>query len=372
MPRFDRSRLRFRPVAERENKFRIDEIAVDPDAEVPEAGEAADDLDRVAEEIRLARQRRAPVMICHGAHLIKNGLGPLLRRFVQEGWITHVATNGAGSLHDWEFAFLGSSCEDVRANVAVGEFGIWDETGAFIGLALLLAGVEDIGYGEAVGRMIASDKLDIPTRPYLREVISHASEGRASGEKAAAAAELLAALSMDEFLPAQLDSGELAIPHPWKAASVQCACYEAGVPFTVHPGIGQDIIYTHPLFLGAAVGRAAMRDFLCYAASVEQLQGGVYLSAGSSVMSPMIFEKSLSMARNVSLRKGIQLDEFTIVVNDLAEATWDWSKGEPPIDNSAYYVRYCKTFARMGGSMVYVGLDNRVFLQNLYARLRDH
>jgi hypothetical protein len=84
----------------------------------------------------------------------------------------------------------------------------------------------------------------------------------------------------------------------------------------------------------------------------------------------MIFEKSLSMARNVLRQEGRRLDDFTIVVNDLVNAAWDWSRGEPPVEDAAYYVRFMKTFHRMGGRLQYVGLDNRVFLQNLYAELK--
>ncbi|MBI4605223.1 MAG: hypothetical protein HY721_24945, partial [Planctomycetes bacterium] len=157
---------------------------------------------------------------------------------------------------------------------------------------------------------------------------------------------------------------------PWKAKSVQAACHEAGVPFTVHPGIGQDIVYSHPLFRGAAVGEASMTDFLLFASSIERLEGGVYLSVGSSVMSPMIFEKSLSMSRNVLLQAGRSLEDFTIVANDLAQIDWDWSRGEPPAGDPAYYVRFCKSFSRMGGRFLYLGLDNRAFLQGLYARVR--
>ena len=99
MERFDRSRIRFRPVRERKNKFRIDDIAIDPETSPPEAGPRSEDLDRTADDIRSARQRGAPVVICHGAHLIKNGLGPLLARLVRDGWLTHVATNGADPGH---------------------------------------------------------------------------------------------------------------------------------------------------------------------------------------------------------------------------------------------------------------------------------
>jgi hypothetical protein len=352
-------------VAERKSKFRIEEIQVEPDAPPPDAGKDLELVSAVAAEVMAARRRNAPVVLCHGAHLIKNGLGPLLCRMVSDGWITHVATNGAGSIHDWEFAFLGRSTEDVRENVAVGEFGTWDETARWPGLALHLGAAEGIGFGEAVGSLVAAERLVIPARAELRGRIGRALAGQESLEVAAASADLLAVLESEN-----LGEGELRIPHPWKEKSLQAACYKAGVPFTVHPGIGQDIVYSHPLTRGGAVGRTALSDFLVYAQSVSRLEGGVYLSVGSSVMSPMIFEKSLSMARNVLRQEGRVLEDFTIVVNDLVPVSWDWSRGEPPVENPAYYVRFMKTFHRMGGNLRYVGVDNRVFLQNLYALLR--
>ena len=106
---FDRDRIRLRPLAERRSKLGIEEIAVRGDGPAPPAGDAAPLLDELAREIEKARSRGAPVVICHGAHLIKNGLGPLLARLVSGGWLTHVATNGAGSIHDWEFAHHGRS-----------------------------------------------------------------------------------------------------------------------------------------------------------------------------------------------------------------------------------------------------------------------
>ena len=364
---FDRDEIRFRPVHERRNKFRIEDIAIDPDV-TPEAVESGA-LDIAVDAVRNARQRGAPVVLCHGAHLIKNGLAPLAIRLVEEGWVSHVATNGAGSIHDWEFAYLGASCEDVRENVAVGEFGTWHETGAYLGLALSIGAVTGRGYGEAVGKMIVDRGLDVPGSDEIERLRDGVTAPEAPAEAltaAAAATDLLAVLAQANLAPgARVD-----IVHAWERHSVQAACARQGVPFTVHPGIGQDIIYTHPLFAGAAVGRTSMTDFLLYASAIAELQHGVYLSAGSSVMSPMIFEKSLSMARNVVLQDGRAIDDFTIVVNDLAESDWDWSEGEPPVDNPAYYIRFCKTFARMGGRTVYAGMDNRLFLHNLYARLR--
>lgn len=362
---FDRSRIRFRPLAERQSKFRIDDIAADPDAPPPSAGSSAPALEDVAASIVEARRRGAPVVICHGAHLIKNGLAPVLIRLVEEGWLTHVATNGAGSIHDWEFAFLGRSTEDVRAYVQVGEFGIWEETGANLGLALHTGALDCLGYGASVGRMISEERLVVPTREQLRERAARALGPGGDPAAGARALDLLAALELRN-----IPSGEVRLPHPWKSRSIQRACFDAHVPFTVHPGIGQDIVYSHPLFRGAAVGEASMTDFLTFASSIERLEGGVYLSVGSSVMSPMIFEKSISMSRNVLKQRGGRLESFRIVANDLAPTTWDWSRGEPPADNPAYYVRFCKSFSRMGGRFDYVGLDNRIFLLNLYDRLR--
>ena len=121
---------------------------------------------------------------------------------------------------------------------------------------------------------------------------------------------------------------------------------------------------------GAAIGRTALRDFLSFAHSVGSLEGGVYLSVGSAVMSPMIFEKALSMAQNLRLQKGKRMNRHFILVVDLARSTWDWARrGEPPSSNPAYYLRYCKTFSRMGGTMRYLSADNRDFLPALYREL---
>ena len=124
---------------------------------------------------------------------------------------------------------------------------------------------------------------------------------------------------------------------------------------------------------GASLGRCAERDFLTFAESVRQIDGGVYISIGSAVMSPMIFEKSLSMAQNVAIAKsGNRLDDYWIVVVDLAESSWDWAQGEPPEENPAYYLRYNKSFSRMGGTMRYLQIDNRDLLLSLSHLLGEH
>ena len=60
----------------------------------------------------------------------------------------------------------------------------------------------------------------------------------------------------------------------------------------------------------------------------------------------------------------------TIWVVDIQDGgRWDWTQGEPPKDNPAYYLRFCKSYARMGGTMHYVQCDNIRFLQNLFHQL---
>ena len=45
---------------------------------------------------------------------------------------------------------------------------------------------------------------------------------------------------------------------------------------------------------------------------------------------------------------------------------WDWTQGEPPKESPAYYLRFCKSFSRMGGAMHYVQCDNVLFLHHLF------
>jgi len=325
---------------------------------------AATAIAETAQRIRQARQAGRPVMLAFGAHAIKNGLGLILARLLEAGWVQHLATNGAGIIHDWEFAFLGESSEDVRENTAMGRFGIWQETGFNLNLAILLGAYDGLGYGESVGRLIAEERHLVPSRDELLDAISRAQESPDAAEKAAAAADLLAVLERHD-----LESGLVEVPHPWKRFSIQAAAYGLNVPFTAHPMIGHDIIYTHPLSHAAAIGRTAQRDFLVYAHNVSRIAGGVYLSIGSAVMSPMVFEKSLSMSQNLALQAGAPIAGHLMVVVDLAESRWDWNQGEPPPESPDYYLRYCKTFSRMGGTMRYISADNRDFLLALCREL---
>lgn len=365
---FDRHKLVIKPLAKRENQLRITEIAVSPDGPTPPVSDRVRaQIERAAHRIREARKHDRPVILTYGAHLVKNGLAPVVIRMIEKGWITHLATNGAGSIHDWEFAAIGESSEDVRANVARGEFGIWEETGKFLNLAVAVGGVSGVGYGSSVGKMIAEDGLMIPSRESLRELICTGASARKPGDDLGALSDMLELVRELDLPP-----GWMEMPHPFKRYSIPHAAYANDVPFTVHPGIGYDIIHTHPACCGGAIGRGALRDFLCYAEAVSRLSGGVHLSVGSAIMVPMIFEKSVSMANNLAIqRTGKPIEDHYMVVVDIQEGgDWDWSAGEPPLDNPAYYLRFCKSFHRMGGTLDYICADNRAFLQNLCRALR--
>ena len=365
-PQIDHRDVVLRPLSERASKYSIDEIMVDPDALAPDPGSLADRLRQVAEEIQHARRRGASVMLAYGAHLVKNGLGPVLIRMMDAGWITHLATNGAGTIHDWEYAFHGRSEEDVRANVAQGCFGTWEETGRYIHLAVLTGALKGMGYGESLGKFIWENGCDIPDRSDLVSALRHWAHEPADSPFMPAVAELIQAV-----LRFDVHSGRCRVNHPFKDSSVTAQAYRAGVPLTVHPGIGYDIIHNHHLANGAAIGRGADIDFRVFARGVVDLDGGVFVSVGSAVMAPQVFEKALSLANNLRIQKHRRVVRPFIVVNDLSPLTWDWSRGEPPKENPAYYLRFCKSFSRMGGEMVYVDGDNRVFLHNLYQMLRE-
>ena len=179
-------------------------------------------------------------------------------------------------------------------------------------------------------------------------------------------AELLQAMARFAIPPAAAGSST-----PTRTLRSQHRAYRLRVPLTVHPGIGYDIIHNHHLANGAVTGRGADIDYRVFAEGVLNLDGGVFLSVGSAIMAPQVFEKAMSLANNLRLQQGENIVRPFIVVNDLSQVDWDWSKGEPPKDDPAYYLRFCKSFSRMGGEMTYIGGDNRIFLHNLYHILKN-
>ena len=355
--------MRVYPLAERHSLSARDRILVDP-AQPPRSCDAATlaTIHDCAVRVAAAREREASVILMYGAHLVKNGAMGIVNRLLEGDWVTHLATNGAGTIHDWELAFLGRTEEDVRKNVATGTFGTWAETGRCIHLALLAGALQKEGYGRSLGRFISEDGVILPATASLEKAL----RDQPADPLAPARAELLQAM-----LTHKLPTGRIAVKHPWKVTSILAQAFGHNIPLTVHPGIGYDIISNHPMFNGAAIGRAAAMDFGLFGRAVEGLDGGVVLSVGSAIMAPQVFEKSVSCVNNLRLQAGRHiLHDHTMYVVDIQEGgKWEWSKGEPPKDNPAYYLRFCKSFARMGGRMNYAQCDNVAFLHNLLKAL---
>lgn len=359
----DLSRLRVFPLEDRKSLTKATDILIDPDSEPAEVDPRIREIIvRCAERIALARERGSTVMLAYGAHLLRNGAASILERMMSRGWLTHLATNGAGTIHDWEYAFLGRSTESVRENVATGTFGTWDETSRYLHIAMMVGAVHKQGYGQSLGCLMDQDGVEIPTADELARQI----EANPLDALTAARADLLQAIDVH-----RLPTGWVAVDHEWKQASILAQAFRHRVPVSVHPGIGYDIISNHPMFSGAVIGRAATIDFGLFSTAVESLDDGVMLSVGSAIMAPQVFEKSLSCVNNMRIRDGRKtVDGHEIYVVDLQDGGgWDWTQGEPPKTNPAYYLRFCKSFARMGGAMHYAQCDNLTFVHHLYREL---
>jgi len=250
----DLSRVRTVPIAQRANKVDPSLLARLPGADrrfaafwdaLPDVL-AARDLRFVANRIVAAAGRRAVVAML-GGHVIKVGVGPLLRELMRRGVITHVAMNGSAAIHDFELAAFGGTSEDVAAGLGDGTFGMAEETGREMNAALAAGARADAGAGEALARALSA-------RPAL----------------------------------------------PGGDASILVASQLHGVPVTVHAAIGAEIIHQHPTADGAVLGETSHRDFRRLAGALPALHdGGVVLNLGSAVMMPEVFLKALTIARNL-------------------------------------------------------------------------
>lgn len=312
---FDRSRLLVRPLSERVNDLELSNW-LDPDA--PLAPFADESLTQVAQRMRAARDRGSARILVMGAHVLRAGVNRHLVDLLERGWITHIAFNGAGAIHDYELARIGATTESVARYIRSGEFGLWKETGE-LNDWIQDAAQSGEGLGEAVGRRIEQSD------------------------------------------------------YPHRSLSVFAAAWRRSVPATVHVGIGYDILHEHPNCDGAATGAASYRDFLIFANSVENLEGGVLLSFGSAIMAPEVYLKALAMSRNVAHQQEREIRRFTTAVFDLVPIPGDvhreLGKGEP-----GYYFRPQKTIlirtVADGGESFYVCGNHRATvpaLRNLLA-----
>jgi hypothetical protein len=265
---FDLSGIRTYPLESRRSQARADDFAkpYEPGRGFRGFFEslpsilAAADLRAIVEAIGQARSSGGGIIWGFGAHVIKTGLSPVIIDLMERGFVSAIATNGAGLIHDFEIAMSGATSEDVEAALGAGQFGMADETGRLLNGAINDGVAAGLGIGQAVGR-------------YLCE------------------------------------------RHPqYERTSIAASAHRLGIPLTVHVALGTDIIHMHPAASGRALGEGSLRDFRYFVSSVARLDHGVYLNCGSAVVLPEVFLKAVSLARN----RGCSLAGLTTVTIDFA------------------------------------------------------
>jgi hypothetical protein len=302
-PLFDRSRLQIKPLADRQHDLTLDVLLP---LDTPVVFEHPS-IPAIGRRIVAAKAAGAARILMMGAHVLRAGVQRHLIDLMERGLVSLVAMNGAGPIHDWEFALIGASTESVARYVRTGEFGLWRETGR-INEAVAAGARDGLGLGESIGRAIHTGDF------------------------------------------------------PHKHASVLAAAYRLGVPVTVHIGIGYDIIHEHPSADGAALGTASYTDFLIFAEHVRGLEGGIVLNFGSAVMGPEVYLKALAMARNVAHQEAKRIAKFTTAVFDLIPLGDDYHTQAPKTDPRYYYRPWKTILVRTvadGGESFYVQGDHR-------------
>lgn len=249
------------PIAERGGKVRVDQFArplqkgagvqqlVDSFPEIL-AGEA---FRGVLDALKRARSESRAILWGMGGHVIKCGLADVLLDLMRRGWVTAFVMNGAASIHDFEIAMAGQTSEDVEAVLPDGRFGMSEETGREMNVAITEGNRQGIGMGEALGKGLET-------------------------------------LAKPEFAAHSVLLGAYQASHVNKAP----------VPVTVHVAIGTDTPHMHPRADPAAIGETTHRDFRLLCSLVRGLDnGGVYLNLGSAVVLPEVFLKAVSVVRNL-------------------------------------------------------------------------
>jgi phosphoheptose isomerase len=310
--KFDSSKLKTYPLSQRQNLVHYADL-VHPGSSLPEFLDA--DFEEVAERVVAARRAGRPLIWMMGAHVIKCGLSPLIVDLMERGIITHLAGNGAVSIHDFELCMIGETSEDVPRGIEDGSFGMAEETSAHMHRALRKGVRDGLGYGAAIGKYIAEN-------PEL---------------------------------------------FPYRAIGVLYNAYRLGIPATIHVTLGADIIHQHPSADFAVLGAASGDDFHLFTAAVSQLEGGVYLNFGSAVTGPEVFLKALTIVRNL----GYPVFHITTANFDLRPLP-DYRSTVKDTEADYYYRPRKNVVNRptsMGGKGFHISGDHLVTIPNLHNRL---
>lgn len=297
----DRQKIKVKPLKERINN--LDLSSIRPLEPIPEQ-QLNSAWRQIAARIVKAKSNGAAVILMAGGHVFRSGVQNYIIDLMTRGYISCLATNGAGMIHDYEFSLIGATTESVAKYITEGQFGLWQETGEI---------------NNIINRSFKADKL----------------------------------AGMGQVIGRAIEEGS----HPHKKISLFAAGYRLGIPITVHVGLGYDIIHEHPNCDGAATGALSYNDFLRFAAMVQKIKGGMVMDFGSAVMAPEVFLKALSMARNIAHQNSQKIDDFTALVCDIRELPADYKK-EPDRSAQDYYFRPWKTMlvrtTSTGGESVYI------------------
>jgi hypothetical protein len=205
---------------------------------------AARGLRQLVESLARAAASGRPAVWLLGGHVIKTGVSPHLIRFMEKGYASVLAMNGATAIHDCEMALYGATSEDVAENLKDGSFGMIAETATFFAEAMRAGEEEELGLGECLGRALDA-----------------------------------------------VPGGE---------GSLLAAAWRLERPATVHVSLGADILHQHPEIHERRVGELSLRDFRILAALLQELDSdSVVVNLGSAVMGPEVFLKALTVARNL-------------------------------------------------------------------------
>ncbi len=258
---FKAEKIRDYPLESRPSKVSVDHFAQPLSEDSLSAFTAslpkllgANDLRTLVEKIRKARETGRAIIWGFGGHVVKVGLAPVLLDLMERGFVTALATNGSGMIHDFEIALSGATSEEVGEQLGSGAFGMARETGEFLNQAISKGAQAGQGIGESVG----------------------------------------------EFLK-QYDT-------KYPELSLLLKAHQKDIPLAVFIAIGTDIIHSHPKASGEAMGKGSQIDFRIFTQQVSLLnEGGVYLNLGSAVILPEVFLKAVSLVRNA----GQPLKNFT-------------------------------------------------------------
>jgi hypothetical protein len=260
---FDLTGVRTYPLASRASKARAEDFA----RPVTAGASMADwfdslpsilggrDLRRVIGAIVEAKRRGGGIIWGLGAHVIKTGVSPIVIDLMERGYVSALAMNGAGIIHDFEVALSGATSEDVDEALGPGRFGMAEETGRLLNEAIRRGAERRAGLGQSVAQFLSEQQP----------------------------------------------------PHAHRSLAV--TAHRLAIPLTVHVAVGTDIIHMHPDASGAAIGDTSLRDFRYFTSAVAGLAGGVYLNCGSAVILPEVFLKAVALVRN----SGAALEGLTTV-----------------------------------------------------------